>query len=151
VGVEIRRALVERVNRQAYAAGWSQLRAVYANLSYDLDRLFAPGQVSACHVNFPDPCFKRKQRKRRFMTPELVTSLARILAPGGRLAFQSDVFDLALEALALLEQREDLFGNEIGPWSFACDNPFGARSSRERHCLEQGRRIWRLRFLRTGV
>jgi tRNA (guanine-N7-)-methyltransferase len=151
VGVEIRRDLVDRVNRRAQAAGSPQLRAVYANLSHDLERLFSPGQVAVCHINFPDPCFKRKQRKRRFLTPALVTSLARVLSPGGQLAFQSDVFDLALEALALLEDRASVFRNECGPWSFARENPFGARTRRERHCLERGLRIWRFRFQRTAA
>ncbi len=149
VGVEIRRDLVERVNRLARARGYPQLLAVYANLSHDLERLFSPGQVAVCHINFPDPCFKRKQRKRRFLTPALVSSLARVLAPGGRLAFQSDVFDLALEALALLEEQAPVFRNECGPWSFARENPSGARTRRERHCLAQGLRIWRFRFRRT--
>ncbi len=149
VGVEIRRDLVDQVNRQAQALGLSQLRAVYANLSYDLERLFAPGQIQLCHINFPDPCFKRSQRKRRFFTPELAQSLHQVLAPGGVLAFQSDVFDIALQSLAILEEQAPRFQNELEPWTFARSHPYGVRSRRERRCEERQMRIWRFRFRRA--
>ncbi|MFH2007315.1 MAG: methyltransferase domain-containing protein [bacterium] len=146
VGVEIRAELVDRVNTQAAQQGVGQVQSVYANLLTDLEVLFAPGSVDLCHINFPDPCFKRSQHKRRFLTPELTSALLRILRPGGRLAFQSDVFELALEAMELLELAAPALVNELSPWSFARDNPFGAQTRRERRCLEREQRIWRLRY-----
>lgn len=151
VGVEIRREMVDRVNQRAAEGGLAQVRGVYANLLLDLDRVFAPASVDLCHINFPDPFFKRSQHKRRFLTPELCAALGRVLRPGGRLAFQSDVFEIALETLDLLEQSAPTFVNELGPWCFARENPFGARSRRERRCEARGLRIWRLRFLRESA
>ncbi len=146
VGVEIRQQLVERINRQAAAQG-SAVMAVYANLNMDLDRLFAPSSLAVCHVNFPDPCFKRSQHKRRFLTPELASSICRVLRLGGLLSVQTDIWDLALEALEILESGGELV-NELGPWSFARENIFAARTRRERRCMERGKKIWRLRFSR---
>lgn len=42
-------------------------------------------------ILFPDPWPKTRQQKRRLVQPELVAELARILRPGGRLRFASDV------------------------------------------------------------
>jgi len=151
IGVELRKDLVDRVNRRSQQGRLLPVSAVYANAACDLEELFFARSVSLVHVNFPDPCFKRSQRKRRFMTPRVAKSLARILLPGGRISFQSDVFDIALASLAVLEEAEPWLENELGPWTFARDNPFGARSRREVWCDECGIRIWRFRFRRTSV
>jgi tRNA (guanine-N7-)-methyltransferase len=149
VGVDIRREMVRFVREKAAASGLAHcLTAVYANLLTELDVLFDRGSVSTCHINFPDPYFKPSQHKRRFLTPELVRSLGRIIRPGGTLAFQTDVFELALEALELIETQERDFVNVAGFFSFSRSHPFGATSRRERKCEARGIRIWRLRYLR---
>lgn len=149
VGVEIRREMVDRVNRRAAERRMPQVVAVYGNLLVDLGGLFPPASVTLCHINFPDPFFKKSQHKRRFLTPGLLDSLAGILRPGGLLSFQSDVFEVALEALDLLERSAPLFMNDEVPWRFVRRNLFGARSRRERGCEAKGLRIWRLRFRRA--
>ena len=68
------------------------------------------------------------------MNDELVEVLHRKLRAGGELFFQSDVFDLALDAMAVLEDASDRFANVGGPWSFARDNQYGAKSLREVRC-----------------
>jgi tRNA (guanine-N7-)-methyltransferase len=153
LGIEIRQPLADKVNARAESDGFPQVQAVYANLLVDLERLLSPVSVDAVHVLFPDPWFKRRHRKRRVLNRELAVQLARILKPGGLLFFQSDVFELALNALATLESLEVHFKNRQGPWKFLRENPFGARSRREDHCLLKGIPIWRLLFekpLRPG-
>jgi tRNA (guanine-N7-)-methyltransferase len=146
VGVEIRQQLVQVVQRRVAAAGLDdRLRIVYANISRDVPVLFAEGAVARFVVNFPDPWFKRRQHKRRVVTPELAALLARTLRQGGELFFQSDVWEVALDALAVLEGEPSLH-NERGPWSFLPENPYGARSLREVRCLERGLPIWRLLY-----
>jgi tRNA (guanine-N7-)-methyltransferase len=150
IGVDIRADLVTYVNEKAERLGITCLRAVYANLLIDLPQLFDPGTIDLCHINFPDPFFKRTQHKRRFLTPELVEALGSIIRPGGVLSFQSDVFELGLEALDLLERSAPRFCNQNGPWSFARSNPHGgATTRRERRCLRRGWRVWRLAFRRV--
>lgn len=150
VGVEIRREMVDRANRRAREECPEHLTVVYGNLLVDLENLLPDHSVDLCHINFPDPFFKRSQHKRRFLTPPLVSSLSRILRPGGSLWFQSDVFEVALEALELLELGSPPFRNASGPWRFARTNPFGARSKREKRCEARGLRVWRLLFHRRA-
>ena len=59
-----------------------------------LDRVF---------ILFPDPWPKSRHHKRRLVQPDTVAELARLLKPGGRLRFASDVahyVDWALEVIA---------------------------------------------------
>jgi tRNA (guanine-N7-)-methyltransferase len=145
VGVEIREHLVVEVNERA-AAEDLPITAVFCNACHHLDKLFEPGQVSVIYINFPDPWFKRRHRKRRMVTAELLDQCCRALAPGGQLLFQSDVWPVALEALALCEGTAALV-NQAGAWSFWKQaNPFGARSWREANCEANDLPIWRLLY-----
>jgi tRNA (guanine-N7-)-methyltransferase len=146
IGLEIRHELVEAVNAEARHTGLD-VRAVYANASVDVPRLFAPGTVARAFVNFPDPWFKRRHHKRRVVDGALVLALARALRPGGELFFQSDVWDLALDALSVFEAHDQLLDNRAGTWSFWKDpNPYGARSRREEACEAAGLPVWRLLY-----
>jgi tRNA (guanine-N7-)-methyltransferase len=148
VGLEIREPLVEQVNADARTQGLANLRAWLAHVNVDLDDLFDDLQLARVYLNFPDPWFKRRHHKRRVVTPELAATLHRKLRPGGELFFQSDVFDLALDAMSVLEAQSERFVNFDGAWSFARRNPYGARSLREVRCEERGLRIWRMRYQR---
>jgi tRNA (guanine-N7-)-methyltransferase len=117
-------------------------------VNLDLDDLFADERLARIHVNFPDPWFKRRHHKRRVMNEELAAVLFRKLRPGGELFFQSDIWDLALEAMVVLEDSP--LRNQLGPWSFSRENPYHARSLRELRCEERGVRIWRMRYDRPA-
>lgn len=143
VGVEIRREMVDRVRRRAQAEGLSRLYAVFANMNTDLLALFGPEQIDRVFLNFPDPWFKRAQHKRRVVQPELAQGLVQVVRPGGEVFFQSDIFELALDAMSVLEQTPGLL-NIHGEWSFARTNPYGAQSLREVRVLEKGLPVWRI-------
>jgi tRNA (guanine-N7-)-methyltransferase len=146
VGVEIRRELVTFTNRELARAGLANVRLVFANMSVDMQRLFAPGAVRRFFLNFPDPWFKTRQHKRRVIGPELMEEIHRALAPGGELFVQTDIFDLGLEAMSALEAMSPRFANAHAPWSFLPRNPYPAKSRRERQCEGEGVRVWRLLY-----
>jgi tRNA (guanine-N7-)-methyltransferase len=151
VGVEIRRELVVWINAELARAGIPNVRAVFANMSVDMPRLFAPRTVRRFFLNFPDPWWKSRQHKRRVIGPALMSEIHGALEPGGELFVQTDIFDHALEAMALLEGMAPAgFVNARGPWSFFPENPYGARSRRERQCEAEGARIWRLLFRKSA-
>lgn len=151
LGLEIREPLVGEVNRKAAEVGLDNLRAVFCNINVDLATLVPDGSFTRMFINFPDPWFKRRHQKRRLMNEELVDVLHRKLRAGGELFFQSDVFDLALDAMAVLEDAADRFANVDGPWSFVRENRYGARSLREARCEDRGMRIWRMCYRRIGA
>lgn len=63
-----------------------------------LDRLF---------ILFPDPWPKARHHKRRIIQTEFLDEAARVLKPGGRLRFATDVRHYADEALTRLLQHPD--------------------------------------------
>jgi tRNA (guanine-N7-)-methyltransferase len=149
VGVEIRHQLVDDVNRRA-ARTAQPVQAVFGHANLHLESLFPGASAARVFVNFPDPWFKRRHRKRRLVDGELARSIALILAPGGELLLQTDVWAVALDAMAVLDGLDALYRNAAGAWSFwkGC-HPYGARSWREAHCEEAGLPIWRLLYRRA--
>lgn len=63
---------------------------------------FPDASLARAIILFPDPWPKRRQQKRRLVQPEFVSELVRVLAPGARLRFATDVASYADEALLAL-------------------------------------------------
>jgi tRNA (guanine-N7-)-methyltransferase len=148
VGLEIREDLATEVNARARRLG-VPVRVLFSHANLDYSTLFPAASVARVFVNFPDPWFKRRHRKRRVVDSAIAAAIATSLRPGGELFFQSDVWSLALDALAVLEDDTDL-ENQAGPWSFwKAKNPYGVRSRREMGCEEAGEPIWRLLYRRV--
>jgi tRNA (guanine-N7-)-methyltransferase len=148
VGIEIRDFLVDEVNRLAAKRG-VPVQSVFCNANHHLGDLFAPASVDQVYVNFPDPWFKRRHRKRRMVDASLVRHIHAILRPGGALFFQSDVWEVALDALDVFERHDELFDNRAGDWAFWKEgNPYGVRSWREQNCEREEMPVWRLMYER---
>jgi tRNA (guanine-N7-)-methyltransferase len=146
VGIDTRHQFIDGINRRA-AAEARPVLGVFGHANHHLASMFAPGRASRVFVNFPDPWFKRRHHKRRMLDRDLACSIHTVLEPGGELLFQTDVWAIALDALAVLDGLDDRYANAAGPWSFwKGPNPFGARSWREQHCEEDGLPIWRLLY-----
>lgn len=145
VGVEIRDQCLARNRVRAEELGLDNLRFAYSNLNVDLDRVFAPASVDRFHLLFPDPWFKRAHHKRRVIEPALVDVISDQLRAGGELHVASDVFEVALEIMEVVEAGPRL-RNMIAPWSFWRGNPFTAESRREATTLARGQRVWRMRY-----
>jgi tRNA (guanine-N7-)-methyltransferase len=153
VGLEIRRALVERNTIRAQRRGLENLAFGYVNLNVDLDRVFAPRSVDRFHLLFPDPWFKKRQQKRRVVDLAWCTTICQQLKAGGEIHVATDIFEVGLEALEELEtiacQALGLT-NLAGPWRFSRENPCAQKSRRECTTLARGQRVWRLRFGFSG-
>jgi len=148
LGAEIRSQLVELVNRDAQAENLP-VHAIFCNVNHHLGDILPPSSVARAYLNFPDPWFKKRHRKRRMIDAPLLADVHKLLVPGGELFFQSDVWDVALDTLDLIERADDLYRNHAGSWSFwKGGNPYGVRSWREAHCEDAGLPIWRLWYRR---
>jgi tRNA (guanine-N7-)-methyltransferase len=110
-------------------------------------RLFPAHGLSAIHVHFPDPWWKRRHHRRRLVDDRMSRLLLGLLAPDGLLDFRTDVERYAAEAVARLEAAG--FRNECGAGRFADAPPDEIPSTREKRYLETGQRVWRLRLRRA--
>lgn len=150
IGLEIREDLVQIVNKQAKAIG-APVQAVFCQAQLHADQILAPASVDRVYINFPDPWFKRRHHKRRMVDDVLLRAVARMTKPGGDVLMQTDVWELAIDALALFEDMDDLFTNQREPWRFwRGRHPFGVRSWREMNAEETGLDIWRMLYTRRA-
>jgi tRNA (guanine-N7-)-methyltransferase len=147
VGLEIREDLVKLVNKRAHALG-VPVHAVFCQAQLHMTEIFAPGSVDRVYINFPDPWFKRRHHARRMVDAALAAGIARVARPGADIFIQSDVWAIALPAMATFE-RDERFANLAGEWTFwRGGNPYGVRSWREQNAEETGLSIWRIRYHR---
>lgn len=149
VGADIREAILAANRRRASAEGLANLHFSYVNLNVDADRLFAAGTVDEFHLLFPDPWFKSRHHKRRVLDRALLATLVDQLTPAGELHMASDVFEVALDMMAVTEVAIETgfpLVNLREPWSFWRDNPFAAMSRREVLTRARGQRVWRVRY-----
>lgn len=149
LGMEIRDQLVDLVNAEARDRNLP-VYGIFCNANHHLGHLLPAESVTRVFLNFPDPWFKKRHRKRRMIDTALLRDIHTVLSPGGELFFQSDVWDVALDTLDLIERLDQLYENRAGSWSFwKRGNPYGVRSWREANCEEHGLSIWRLWYRRV--
>ena len=75
----------------------------------------ATASVERAYLLFPDPWPKRRQRKRRFLSDENLSALARVVAPRGELRFATDIDDYAGWGLARVLRSSDWAWRPTGP------------------------------------
>jgi tRNA (guanine-N7-)-methyltransferase len=147
VGLEIRDELVDLVNRLARERD-VPVTAVFCHAQLHMIDLFPAAAIGRVFVNFPDPWFKRKHQNRRMVDAVLADAIAATTRPGAEIFIQTDVWEIALDALTAFES-DDRFTNAAGEWSFwRRGNPYGVRSWREQNAEETGLPVWRILYHR---
>lgn len=144
LGVEIREPLVDEANRLASEAGLNNLHYAFCNAMLWLDRLLEgipAGMLQAVTIQFPDPWFKKKHAKRRMVNEEMVDTIARHLAPAGRVFIQTDIEFLADEMFTLFRNDERFAESPSDA------NPFPVKTEREKAVEEKDLPVYRTLFL----
>jgi tRNA (guanine-N7-)-methyltransferase len=90
VGVEIRRARVEKVAKRAEKRGIANVLLLHAPAEYALERVLPEGCVDECWINCPDPWPKKRHWRRRLIQAPFVALLARAMAKGAILHIATD-------------------------------------------------------------
>jgi len=147
IGLEIRRKWATIVDERLKSRGLGARGRVFAeDVRFALPR-FSDGSLAVVYLHFPDPWWKKRHQKRLVFTPALVSDVARVLAPGGELFLQTDVAERAesYERMVAADPR-------LVPWAASArveENPYGARSPRERRALADGLPVTRMRWRRA--
>ena len=150
IGLEIRRKWATIVDRRLAARGYGDRARVFAADARDALARFPRASVSIVFIHFPDPWWKKRHQKRLVVTSELVAEVARVLVPGGELFVQTDVEERA-EAYALVIGSEPRLKPAAAAGPRIAENPYGAKSPRERRAEADGLPIVRLRYERLPL
>ena len=155
LGLEIRAALADAAAEDAKRADLGNVAFLGCNANVNLDRILSLAKpcctVRSVSIQFPDPWFKARHKKRRVVQPDLVETIVRHLQPGGWLFVQTDVLDLAQDARAtirtaagelLVDARDD-----EDDWDAPKPEELAAVvTERERSCFELKRPVYRAIF-----
>lgn len=79
-------------------AGADNIR-VYPGDARDLMDVLPDGSIAKAFLLYPDPWPKKKHHRRRFVTPEHLEPLHRVLAPGAEFRIATDIPDYVRQAL----------------------------------------------------
>lgn len=151
VGLEIRLKWASLVDERLRSLGLGGRGRVFAeDIRVALPR-FSPASLSKVFIHFPDPWWKKRHAKRRLAQADVMEHLVRALAPGGELFVQTDVWDTAQAYREVIERRSEFepYGEAPGS-ALLSDNPYGARSPRERRVMADGMPVVRLRYRRVA-
>jgi tRNA (guanine-N7-)-methyltransferase len=132
---KIRRAEVENV-------------AVHPGDVRDLLDVLPTGSVAKAFLLYPDPWPKKRHHRRRFVTPEHLAPLARVMAPGAELRVATDIPDYVRQTLEEVPRAGFVWlAEEAEDWRRPWDDWISTRY--EQKALREGRRPHYLTFRRA--
>jgi tRNA (guanine-N7-)-methyltransferase len=121
---------------------------VFLGNAVDLLQWLPDASLSGVDLLFPDPWPKRKHLKRRFVSPENMIQLARLIKPGGQFRFATDVPDYAAWTFKSVGTHEKFRTTARSlddcrePWEEFTGTRYQARA------VEAGRPCWFMEFRR---
>lgn len=111
-------------------------------------RWLPEASLDRAFILFPDPWPKKRHRKRRLFSPDLLRLLARVMKPGAELRFASDIGDYASTALLAVKQTPSFRWTAERPQDWR-ERPADWPGTRyEAKAGREGRRCYFLRFIR---
>jgi tRNA (guanine-N7-)-methyltransferase len=149
LGIEIERKYVLHTADRLARAHVANVRLACTDARWLLHERVADRSVAAIHVFFPDPWWKKRHHKRRLFTAEFAQQCGRVLQPGGRLNFVSDVVEYFTETCEMLQAAGDLHRL---PWGelVSSGNDADFLTNFERKYRAEGRAIYRARYERIA-
>ena len=143
LGLELRPEAVARAQESAQSL--KNCAFLQCNANVDLGRLLgdlanAGAPLERIAIQFPDPHFKKKHRKRRVCTPELAETISRAICASpistASVYVASDVLDVAEEMRERFSARPELcLDGDYDEDGWLCASPLQVQTERERAVL----------------
>ncbi|KGG16691.1 MULTISPECIES: tRNA (guanosine(46)-N7)-methyltransferase TrmB [unclassified Prochlorococcus] len=153
LGIEIREPLVIAAEKERVQSGLNNLRFLFCNANVSLEKLFLNlrrSKVKRVSIQFPDPWFKKRHKKRRLMQPSLLFLLAANLDPGAELFIQTDVLSLMDEIIYLIDMSNCFNTISNLDESLNSYSPYCFVTEREEYCIQKGLPIYRKLYVRNS-
>ena len=113
LGIEIANKFARFTAARLAKHSLTNARVAHADARRVLTEWIADSSVSALHVYFPDPWWKRRHKKRRIFTDSFLTQVVRVLVSGGQLRFAMDVPEYFDETNRRIESQPALIPAEL--------------------------------------
>lgn len=129
------------------AAGTSNL-AIHPGDARDLFDVIPDGALGRVYLLYPDPWPKKRHHRRRFVTPEHLDPLARVMAAGAELRVATDIGDYVRQTLEELLKHPDFewLGEAAKDWREPWEG--WTRTRYEAKAIREGRTPHYLQFRR---
>lgn len=121
-------------------------RIMHGNAEIFFRDFLPSGEITAVHIYFPDPWWKKRHHKRRIMNESFLQDAARVLRHGGRLHFWTDVQEYYERSLEIIRDRIPALH---GPIDVAATSPLhdlDYRTHFERRKRQEGFDVYRAEF-----
>ncbi|MBT8455602.1 MAG: tRNA (guanosine(46)-N7)-methyltransferase TrmB [Rhodobacteraceae bacterium] len=123
--------------------------AVHPGDVRDLFDVLPPASIDRAFLLYPDPWPKKRHHRRRFVTPEYLEPLARVMAPGARLRVATDIPDYVRQTLEEVPRHGfDWLAERPADWRAPWDDWLSTRY--EQKALREGRVPHYLTFVRRS-
>jgi len=123
--------------------------AVFPGDARDLMDVLPKASIDRAFLLYPDPWPKTRHHRRRFVTPEHLEPLARVMKPGAALRVATDIPDYVRQTLeAVLRAGFEWTAQTPDDWRVPWDDWFSTRY--EQKALREGRVPHYLTFVRQG-
>ena len=123
--------------------------AVHPGDVRDLFDVLPEASLARAFLLYPDPWPKKRHHRRRFVTPEFLEPLVRVMAPGANLRVATDISDYVRQTLAQVPRHGFRWTAErAADWRVPWDDWLSTRY--EQKALREGRVPHYLTFERIG-
>lgn len=146
LGIEIIHKYAKHSAARLAKAGRTNAKMVSGNAEPLLRQRVPAESLEAVHVYFPDPWWKKRQRKRRVVNETSVLSFLAALRPGGRFHFWTDVLDYFEATIEMIAEIAPEFGVPIPEEKAPSSHDLDYRTHFERRSRQNQIPVYRVRY-----
>lgn len=110
LGIEVAAKYARFAAARLAKSGCPNARIIHGDGQKLFREYLPPRTAAAVHVYFPDPWWKKRHIKRRLLNDEFLRNVQRVLEPGGRFHFWTDVEDYFQATLTRIAAVTQLSG-----------------------------------------
>jgi tRNA (guanine-N7-)-methyltransferase len=141
IGIEWKYEFIEQGQRRIIREGLTNAALFHGNAWLLVPLLFKAQSISQVIVNFPDPWWKARHKKRLVLNEVFLCALKTRMKPDGFILLQTDVAELFTFYQELLGLNGFRFDSSIPTETIIAHTK--AQTHREKKCLAQGLPIYR--------